>query len=451
MNKYFKNVTFFEWVYAIVITAFSFFPLLIANAQHKKYEWDAIIATYDYDFFFGWIAVIAVALQFFGTVLDRKFSLKTYWQTRRPTCLFAIFYILAVFSTILQVMRGTTLTGKELFFGTDLRLEGLFTYLVYILLFYMATQIKTPILKRLILYIFLAVGLYVCIMSFAGSFKEEYVAGIGFDVGTFLNPNHYGYYLAVLFGCVFALIISDKLSDNKIEISPKLSVNPDNIMAKSIYFLFFILIVYVLTLADALGAYIACAAIVLFGVFALFARKGNIKKGLLAVLALIVCGCLVLVAAMQISTRVDLTITQLFKDIEMVLTKAPGAETAGTGRWVLWTETWDKILEKPFFGWGVEGITDYLGEKIGTVRTHNEYLQYWAFFGTFAIIAYLWGIISVYTNAYKNRKAITGIEIACLCGALGYAVNAFVGVSLLYSAPYFFILLGLSNISSPKK
>ena len=36
---------------------------------------------------------------------------------------------------------------------------------------------------------------------------------------------------------------------------------------------------------------------------------------------------------------------------------------------------------KPLLGWGAEGITDILDITCDEYRTHNEFLQYAAFFG----------------------------------------------------------------------
>ena len=121
------------------------------------------------------------------------------------------------------------------------------------------------------------------------------------------------------------------------------------------------------------------------------------------------------------------------------------AKSAGTGRWELWVYTVEFIKEKPLFGWGLEGTTKQLGELVGhTDRPHNEYLQYAAFFGIPASIAYICGVFSVFLNGLKHKYELDIYTITALIASFGYLVSAAFGNTMYYTSPAFFILLGLA-------
>lgn len=109
----------------------------------------------------------------------------------------------------------------------------------------------------------------------------------------------------------------------------------------------------------------------------------------------------------------------------------------------LWRLTIDRIREKPIFGHGVEGIADYLSENFGNNRTHNEYLQYTAFFGIPAAISYVVGVFCVFLAGLKQKTKLDPEMLIALSADFGYCVSAFFGNTMFYTAPYFFMFLGL--------
>ena len=68
-----------------------------------------------------------------------------------------------------------------------------------------------------------------------------------------------------------------------------------------------------------------------------------------------------------------------------------------------------------------------------------------AYYGIPAGLMYLFGLMSVYIKALIKRKSIDNTTIICLAGALAYIGSALVGNSFIFTAPFFFIFLGLAN------
>jgi len=132
-----------------------------------------------------------------------------------------------------------------------------------------------------------------------------------------------------------------------------------------------------------------------------------------------------------------------FTDFHDVMKNPEEADSAGSSRWVLWKATMKYISEKPLLGWGVEGISQRLKVEAGAERTHNEYLQYAAFFGIPNAICYITGCALVFLRAVRRWNDIEPGTKVCVCGALAYFISAAFGVSMYYTAPLFYIFLGL--------
>ena len=135
----------------------------------------------------------------------------------------------------------------------------------------------------------------------------------------------------------------------------------------------------------------------------------------------------------------------LFTDVNKIVSKSEDAASAGTARWGIWLKAVEFIKEKPLFGHGFGGIAYRLSDATGSEKVHNEYLEYAAYYGIPAAIIYIGGLVSIYIKALIKRKSVDNATFCCLVAAFGYIVSAFFGNEIIYTIPYFFILLGLSN------
>jgi O-antigen ligase len=120
----------------------------------------------------------------------------------------------------------------------------------------------------------------------------------------------------------------------------------------------------------------------------------------------------------------------------------------GAGRIWLWRLTIEYMKERPIswvFGFGIEGYGGrMLADTLAQNRCHNEFLQYMSFFGVPALVFYAGGCLSVFMRALRNKANLTPCQIAALAAALGYLASSFFGVSVINSAPFLFIMLGLA-------
>jgi len=123
----------------------------------------------------------------------------------------------------------------------------------------------------------------------------------------------------------------------------------------------------------------------------------------------------------------------------------------GSNRIRIWTEVWSVIHESPILGKGpdtmllekFEKFSTYYPELGKTLTTsidaaHNEYLNILYHQGILGLISYL-GIILI--ALIKKPSALT-------VAALAYSVQAFFGISMCLTAPYFWITLALINKAS---
>lgn len=118
--------------------------------------------------------------------------------------------------------------------------------------------------------------------------------------------------------------------------------------------------------------------------------------------------------------------------------------TAGHNRWLLWSVTTDLILQRPLIGFGCEGISDLLMSELGRGNPHNELLNYAVSYGIPSALLYLAGLLTVAVIWIRRRVWNEPAALAAALGALGYFLSSLVGVPMFYTAPFFFILLGLS-------
>lgn len=138
-------------------------------------------------------------------------------------------------------------------------------------------------------------------------------------------------------------------------------------------------------------------------------------------------------------------------------------DSYGSSRIFIWRHTLPLIPERPIFGGGADTLADRIGvifetvKDDGTVRkasidaAHNEYLNIAVCQGIPALIAYIAALVSTFMRFIKsgNRSPATA---ALAAGLMCYCVQAFFGISIFISSPYFWIVWAIleSNLKSSK-
>ena len=131
------------------------------------------------------------------------------------------------------------------------------------------------------------------------------------------------------------------------------------------------------------------------------------------------------------------------------------SDTFGSGRIHIWKNVLKKIPENLWFGTGpdtmshakLEAFTRYDANKgvelVAEIDTaHNEYLNILFHQGVFALLAYLAALIIAAVKWIKRGNA-TAAGAACGAAVLCYCIQAFFGISMFLTAPFFWMTLGL--------
>lgn len=132
-----------------------------------------------------------------------------------------------------------------------------------------------------------------------------------------------------------------------------------------------------------------------------------------------------------------------------------GSDSFGTGRMYIWKNVLERIPDNLWFGTGpdtmayagIEPFTRY-DEALDTMivayidTAHNEYLNILYHQGVFALAAYLAALFSAAWRWVKQSRENAGAAVfgaATLC----YCIQAFFGISMCITAPFFWLTLAL--------
>ncbi len=138
-------------------------------------------------------------------------------------------------------------------------------------------------------------------------------------------------------------------------------------------------------------------------------------------------------------------------------------DTFGTGRFYLWQQVWQEILETPWLGGGADSlgardlwfITYADPEETIELRrvvidhAHNEFLNIWVNQGIFALIAYLGFLGSCFWALLKHRKHLPTLIAGSVI--LLYQIQAQFGITMMITAPYFWLAVGILHQNTIKK
>lgn len=362
---------------------------------------------------------------------------------------------------IICIILSTAVNGLNVkaIHGVAFRDIGIFHIFVFILIFLGASScIKSLPLRRAMLILYAVTADLIAIAVLFDRFVQPIAA---FDKkkdisAIFFNGNHYGYFL------VMAILISIGLalcfSDIRIRITGAVSAALNS---------------EILIMNGSSGCLIAVITALLIGLLipamsnttATAAKQPDTsikkhsntsaekhsdapserhldKRHILSVLVGIMFIFIVLAAS-----------TGMFKEIAdsitAIVSGSADASSAGHNRWLLWTETFGYVMERPLLGYGCEGLSDILMDSLGRANPHNEILSYASQFGIPAALFYTAGVVlMLFTSARAlitdNNSPTYGTHLPAFLAALGYFISSFFGVPMFYTLPFFFIFLGMS-------
>lgn len=327
---------------------------------------------------------------------------------------------------VLLMLISTCINGfsREALLSVPYRYVGVVDLIVYIAVYMgCSRRVTSKRLRNSFLICFMLTADLICGVFIYDWFIKD-IPAIGSEnpaSAIFFHDNHYAYFL------VIAIIIS---------IGYVIYGNVPEMIAGLVSML---LNLFALGVNRTAGCFIAVgAAVVVIIIYTIIRRRDSSRRALVLAIAYL-AGAVFLIIANGI-LRDDLIL--IVKEIGEILR---GGDTtyAGHGRWRLWKITADYIIDEPFFGYGCEGISDILYDYVEIASPHNEPLAYAAFFGIPAAILYVAGCISAIVKGLRTDSSDNTRMIAAFA-ALGYLISSIFGVAMFYTAPYFFIMIGLA-------
>ena len=355
-----------------------------------------------------------------------------------PLVIFVIASVWIVLTSLINGLDQVALTGygeftAETSDGTVtkyIRNESMFTYLEYFLVYFASSFLVTnEDIKKFLIRMQVICASIVAVFAVIAVNTEALLTfyprsdGLGMN---FWQLNHYGYYLAITIVCCVCLICFEEENLYKVIAGVLMLLN-----------------IYVLIKNNTFGAMLAAVAGILFlAVGLILTNKINRKHVLIALGIGVIAG----IVLYMIIPSVHKNINTLFSDIVKILS-GQNAASAGTGRWRLWTSLislFNKYPKTWFIGAGIDRYSAEYQSVGKATRPHNEILEKIYFFGLPFAIMYLSGIVVIYRKAIKKRKTISVMTLTSLAAAFTYFMSSLVGVSMFYSAPFFFTFLGLS-------
>ena len=339
----------------------------------------------------------------------------------RPAVLF-----FAAFAALIIVSTCVNGFSKEAVHGIPYRDIGVFTMLSFILMYMgVSSNIYRDSLKNVILVGYMAVAdavglavLYDRYASYIAAFHEKKELS-----AVFFNGNHYGYFLVMAVLISIGWFIYGK--SRRVRLAGAISAALNAVL---------------LVINHSMGCIVA--VIVVFAIMAvdvLICEKDKRKR--LAVLVIAAVGGLT--ASLILSTDLRDEFIELTSDAAAVLSGSVSG-SAGHNRMMLWETTWKFVKHRPLLGYGCEGISTRLFAATERSNPHNEILTYAAYYGTPAAACYLLGVIAVFIGCFRRKKTLSAAaRLACMAAA-GYFISSITGVAMFYTAPFFFIFLGMT-------
>ncbi len=364
-----------------------------------------------------WFLIITLYINF-----EKSDNKKEYLKSIMPIFLFLLYMIWTLISACNATVKSIA------FNGTPYRKEGYFTYLAYGGVFGLAFCINSSKLKKLLLYSFVFIAVFLTLFSIFAehAYFNNFFIIRKTNLASFSNPNHYGYFLLLATSIISFLFIVEK---NKF-------VNFLNI-------LLYLYLLYFLILNNTFGCYLAL--ICTFLVFLIISIIKKQKK--LSVIILIV---LFILTSFFVNNKTSNIASENMKSLSSDIQKISSASSseeykkAGTNRVNLWINGFKLFLKKPILGYGPENLAiEFYRINASNDKPHNLLIQLATTSGLPGLILYISGILIIIFKSIKVFDIKNSIHTICLYTVISYLGSSMVGNSMYYTSPYFFIILGL--------
>ena len=139
-------------------------------------------------------------------------------------------------------------------------------------------------------------------------------------------------------------------------------------------------------------------------------------------------------------------LAQLSSDIGNIASGSDKAQSAGSGRWLLWQNGVRFAWERPLFGYGPDNLGARYAVSTASFsdRPHNELIQIAASLGIPAMLFYLSGLIAHLKSFLTLHQRLDRLSIGIFAMIGAYLISSLFGNSMFYTTPFFFLFLGIS-------
>lgn len=395
----------------------SFFSFMF-NSSRLAIIWSMMMKQIGY---IGFIMVILLIIKSLRNKKINHISFKTYILSHSVEILLIIFLGWSLITTLFSDNLSIS------FNGTDYRKDGWLSYLAYGGFYGLGLMLVKK--KHFMKYMssLVVVGSLLSLFLIIGNEQLNELLTFHYKSTVFYNPNHMGYYLVLIILSAAYLAI----------INPKINI------AKIIWYSLFSILVVALIENGSFGSYIAVSFGLLFLLVMTFLMKKNKLIHAISISFLFVGITFIMNIESQFLSQET---NHLSEDVVDIIENNENAGSAGSGRWDLWINGLNFMIEKPIFGYGIENLEQaYLDVGISQDRPHNELIQIGASIGVIGLLIYMAALAFHFCEFLRLKNKLPFYTIGLFMVVFGYLVSTLFGNSMFYTTPFFMIIFGISR------
>lgn len=366
-----------------------------------------------------WVAIFFMLIIYFYLVFSKKIKIGF------SDIVIYILVILAFLST------KYALDFEKSFLGEMYRYDGLLTILSYYLLILNSRSIKNEKYKRNIIKLFLMIGIFQSIYAVMQSYTDfSFIRRHSIDymaMGLCSNPNFFGSYMVMQLLLIGYIYIYD---------------------SKKRYLLIYVLFAIALYIAESTGPVISVGITLLFSIFIIPKKFKKILKLILILLLSFLFAELSLKYVQTTKYQKEFIPSYDISSEVSTIFQTP-VEQVGNSRLTIWKNSIPLVKKYWLIGCGLDNFKNAYPNwsSVKVDKAHNVYLQISVTNGIPALILFLMLLFVVFLKGIKCKNSFL---IPLYMAFIGYSVQAFLNISVIDVAPYYFIIIGLILSESNK-
>ncbi len=363
-----------------------------------------------------------------------KYALETF--IKNP---WNILFVLMLIWMAISIKQVNPLLIRLSIFGWAYVYEGFISYIAYAGIYLGASSLRNEKQKSILVKTMLITSFIVAFFTL--TYEKGIVPNAFFRngmtlpySGSFINPNHYAYYL-----CVMCIVSAVAVFCTK------------NKYWRLFYFASFFLNTAVLCLNGTFGSYLAVLIGMIFFSFWFIKKKETRKYAIyidfiFVVLTLVLNLNYILVDLKGFFQGIFELIQGLISGRDASSAVSDITSDTADGRAADWSTALQAIKDSPLFGYGPDMEHDTFVFKYGhKSSSHNIFFYTAVCSGIPALAAFVSALTCLIVKSFRNLKKATSLEKAFMLGFGVFMISGFFGISLPIANFIFFMMLGLVN------